>query len=76
MSEVDLAVSSFGQGISITPIQMITACSAVVNGGKVMQPYVVQSIADAEGNVIKNVEPTVKRQVISQETSKKMCEFL
>ncbi|MGN0489521.1 MAG: penicillin-binding transpeptidase domain-containing protein [Ruminococcus sp.] len=76
MSEVDLAVSSFGQGISITPIQMITACSAIVNGGKVMQPYVVQSIADAEGNVIKNVEPTVKRQVISQETSKKMCEFL
>ncbi len=76
MSEVDLAVSSFGQGISITPIQMITACSAIVNGGKVMQPYVVQSISDADGNVIKNVEPTVKRQVISKETSKKMCEYL
>jgi stage V sporulation protein D (sporulation-specific penicillin-binding protein) len=76
MSETDLAVASFGQNFSITPIQMITACSAIANGGNVLQPYVVQSITDADGNVIKNVEPTVKRQVISSETSKKMCEYL
>lgn len=76
MKEVDLAVASFGQNFSITPIQMITACAAVVNGGNVLQPYVVSKITDADGNVIKNVEKTVKRQVISKETSDKMNEIL
>lgn len=76
MKEVDLAVASFGQNFSITPIQMITACSAVVNGGNVLQPYIVSKITDANGNVIKNVEKTVKRQVISKETSDKMNEIL
>ena len=76
MSETDLAVGSFGQGFSITPIQMITACAAVCNGGYVLQPYVVQSISDENGNVIKNTETVVKRQVISEETSKKMCDYL
>lgn len=76
MSETDLAVASFGQNFSITPIQMVTACAAVCNGGYVVQPYVVQSISDAEGNVIKNTEPTIKRQVISEDISKKMCDYL
>ncbi|MCH5303373.1 MAG: PASTA domain-containing protein [Ruminococcus sp.] len=76
MSVTDLAVASFGQNFSITPIQMVTACAAVANGGKVLQPYVVQSITDVDGNVIKNTEPTVKRQVISESVSKKMREFL
>ena len=76
MSETDLAVASFGQNFSITPIQMITACSAVANGGKVLQPYVVQKITDVNGNVVKNTETTVKRQVISKSVSKKMCKFL
>lgn len=76
MGEVDLAVSSFGQGFSITPIQMITAASAVANGGNVVQPYVVQKIVDADGNVVKNTETVVKRQVISKEVSKKMCDYL
>lgn len=76
MSETDLAVASFGQNFSITPIQMITACAAVCNGGYVVQPYVVQSISDSEGNVIKNTEPTIKRQVISSEVSKQMCDYL
>jgi len=76
MSETDLAVASFGQGFSITPIQMITATAAVCNGGYVVQPYVVQSISDSEGNVIKNTETVIKRQVISEETSKQMCEYL
>ena len=73
---VDLAVASFGQNFSITPIQMITACAAVVNGGYVLQPYVVSKITDADGNVVKSVEKTVKRQVISNETSQKMNEIL
>lgn len=76
MSETDLAISSFGQGFSITPIQMLTACSAIANGGKVVQPYIVQTIKDVDGNVIKNTEPTFKRQVISTETARKMCDYL
>ncbi len=76
MSEVDLAVASFGQNFSITPIQMVTACSAVANGGYVLQPYVVSKITDSEGNVIKNVEKKVKRQVVSEATSDKMNEIL
>ncbi len=76
MTDVDLAVASFGQNFSITPIQMITAVSAVANGGYVLEPYVVSKITDAEGNVIKNVERTVKRQAISEATSDKMNEIL
>lgn len=76
MTDVDLAVASFGQNFSITPIQMITACAAVANGGYVLQPYVVSKITDSNGNVIKNVEKKVKRQVISKETSDKMNEIL
>lgn len=76
MSVVDLAVASFGQGISITPIQMITACSAVANGGYLVQPYVVRQIVNTEGNVIQNTESKIKRQVISTEVSDKMNEIL
>ncbi|MBQ1507368.1 MAG: PASTA domain-containing protein [Ruminococcus sp.] len=76
MSEVDFAVASFGQNFSITPIQMITATAAVANGGYVLQPYVVSKITDSNGNVVKNVEKKVKRQVISKATSDKMNEIL
>ena len=76
MSPVDFAVASFGQNFGITPIQMITACAAVSNGGYVVKPYVVSKITDASGNVIKSVEKNVKRQVISKETSKTMTEIL
>ncbi len=76
MSLVDLAVASFGQNFSITPISMITACAAVANGGYVLQPYVVSKITDAKGNVVKNVEKKVKRQVVSKETSDRMNEIL
>ena len=76
MGTVDFAVASFGQNFGITPIQMITACSAVANGGYVLQPYVVSKITDANGNVVKSVEKKVKRQVVSQATSDKMCEIL
>lgn len=74
--QVYLAASSIGQTFKVTPIQMITAMSAVANGGRLMQPYVVQQILDADGNVIKNTSPTVKRQVISEETSKRVCAML
>lgn len=76
MGMVDLAVASFGQNFQITPLSMITACAAVSNGGYVLQPYVVSKITDSKGNVIKNVERKVKRQVISKETSDRMNEIL
>ena len=76
MGGVDLAVASFGQNFTITPIQMITACAAGSNGGYVVQPHVVSKITDSKGNVIKTVDKKIKRQVISDDTSKKMNEYL
>ncbi len=73
---VELASSSFGQTNKITPIQMITAYAAVVNGGYLVTPYVVEKIVDTNGNVIKTTEPSIKRQVISEETSKIMRQVL
>ncbi len=76
MWPTDLAIGSFGQGITVTPIEMVTAVSAVANGGKLMKPYLVKQIVDADGNVIKTTEPTVKRQVISQQTAEKIAEIM
>lgn len=76
MTNVDLAVASFGQRFQVTPIQMITAFSATINGGYLMQPYVVDSISDSDGNVLQKTEPTVVRQVISQQTSQKVASIL
>ena len=72
MLDTDLAVASFGQNFSITPIQMITAASAVANGGYIVQPHVVKQIIDADGNVVKNVSTEVKRQVVSETVSNEM----
>lgn len=72
MGPVELASCSFGQSSKVSYLQMITAVSAIVNGGRLMQPYIVQSITDADGQTVKTVEPTVKRQVISEETSASM----
>ncbi len=69
---VELASASFGQTFTVTPIQMITAISAAVNGGNLVQPHVVNKIVDSEGNIVKSVGTTVKRQVISTETSDKI----
>lgn len=66
---VQLATASFGQRFTTTPIQLITALSAVINGGHLMEPYVVQSVTDTDGNVVSYHEPQEVRQVISQETS-------
>ncbi len=69
--EASLATASFGQRFNVTPIQLITAASAVINGGHLMQPYVLESITDADGNVLQSTEPTERRQVISEATSEK-----
>ena len=76
MTELDLAICSFGQSMTVTPIQMITAMSAVVNGGYLLKPYVVSNITDADGNIVKSNTKVVKRQVISEETSAKMRAIL
>ncbi|MBM6925131.1 penicillin-binding transpeptidase domain-containing protein [Pseudoflavonifractor phocaeensis] len=68
-TNVDLAVASFGQRFNVTPLQLITAASAVINGGHLMQPYVVSQISDSDGNVLQHTEPTEVRQVVSEETS-------
>jgi len=72
----DLAVVSFGQTNTVTPIQMVTAISAISNGGYLMTPYVVAQVLDSEGNIIVNNEATVKRQVISASTSEMINSML
>lgn len=76
MTLMDLSVSAFGQTNKITPIQMITAYAAVVNGGYLVTPYIVNKIVDSDGNIVKEFTPTIKRQVISEETSEIMRETL
>lgn len=71
-----LAVASFGQTFKITPIQMITAFASVINGGHLLEPYVVQSIADGEGNTVFYHETKEVRQVISESTSDKLRAIL
>jgi stage V sporulation protein D (sporulation-specific penicillin-binding protein) len=71
-NDTELATSSFGQGFTVTPLQLITAFSAVVNGGNLMKPQLVKAYADTDGNITKTVESEVVRQVISESTSKIM----
>ena len=71
-----LTSASFGQTFKLTPLQLVRAISAVVNGGYLMEPYMVSEIVDANGNTVYKQEPTVVRQVISEETSKIMCQLL
>lgn len=75
-TKVNLASTSFGQSVNVTPIQIITATCAIANGGYLMQPYVVAGKVDSEGNVLSTTEATVKRQVISETTSKKVCQMM
>ena len=76
MGVVELASCSFGQSNAITPIQMITAFSACVNGGYLVQPYIVGQILDSTGNIVSQHETVTKRQVISKETSDTMRDIL
>ena len=71
MGIVDLAVASFGQRFTVTPLQMVTGFSAVINGGNLYQPYVVQKVNDSEGNTVKENSSTLVRQVVSEQTSQR-----
>lgn len=73
MGEVEQATVAFGQGLSVTPIQLVTAFSAIVNGGTLYKPYITKSVNDPITNeVIMEQKPTINRRVISEDTSKKM----
>lgn len=76
MGPVELSSSSFGQTFNVTPIQLMTAISACVNGGYLVQPHLVEKTIDANGKVEKLDNERYKRQVISKETSKMMCELM
>lgn len=72
LNPVELATSSFGQGPSVTMMQIATAFCSVINGGNYYEPHMVKQIVDEKGGVINNIEPTVLRKTISSETSEYM----
>ena len=72
----DLAISTFGQGYNVTMIQMATAFSSIINGGKYYQPHVVTEIKSADGTTVEKVEPRMLKQVISSTTSDTMKTYL
>lgn len=76
MTTLDLAESAFGQTFKITPMQLISGVCSVINGGNYMQPYIVRSITDSDGNTVVSNKPTVVRQTVSDETSAIMREYL
>lgn len=71
-NEVELATASFGQGPTVTPLQMLAAIGAVANDGKLLKPHLLKSITDSQGNVIEEKETDVVRQVVSEQTSQIM----
>lgn len=75
-TRVDTVTIAFGQGISVTAIQMITALSAIANQGLLMKPHVVKGFVNKQGQIAKVVTPTVVRRVVSPETAKRMAAIL
>ena len=74
--EVETANASFGQGISVTTMQLATAMTAIANGGKVVEPILVKRITDARGNVVKEWAPHVRREAVPQSVAKTVSEML
>jgi len=73
---IDLATISFGQGISLSTVQLVSALSAVANGGNLMKPYLVEQILDDSGTVVQKFEPQLVRRVISPETAQKITKMM
>ncbi len=73
---LELATTTFGQGISVTPIQQVMAIAAMINGGYLYKPYLVEEISDHYGTTVFKKEPEMIRQVISGETSKVLVELM
>ena len=72
MGKVELASCSFGQSFEASPIQIITAVSAIANGGRLMRPYIVAKELDEDGRVVRQTQPVVRRQVISENTARQI----
>ena len=73
---VGLATIGFGQGIAVTPIQLITAISSFGNDGKMMKPRLVKELRDSDGNTVRTFDTEVVRQTVSKETADEMCEIM
>lgn len=76
VKDIDFATASFGQGIAVTPIQMIASYAALANKGVLMKPYIVDEIIDNENNVVSKTEPQVVRQVVSEQTAETVSAML
>ncbi len=74
--DIHLATMSYGHGIALTPLQLTNAVSAISNGGNLMKPRLVKELIDFEGNIVSTIQPQVKRQVISKETSDTMLSLM
>jgi cell division protein FtsI (penicillin-binding protein 3) len=75
-SHVDLAIISFGQGVSVTPLQLITALSCIANGGSLMRPYLVERITDGRGKDVVEFFPEVRKKVLSEEMCRRITAVL
>jgi stage V sporulation protein D (sporulation-specific penicillin-binding protein) len=75
MGPTDLAINTFGQGFNVDMIEMITGFCSLINGGYFYEPHVVKKIVSSSGTTVKNIEPRVLRQVISQSTSEKIVKY-
>lgn len=73
---VGLATIGFGQGVAVTPIQLITAISSFGNEGQLMKPRLVKELRDSDGNTVETFEPQVVRQVVSEETAEEICDIM
>lgn len=76
MYEMELSTSAFGQGFNCTMIQEISAISAAINGGTYYQPHLVKEITDEDGKTVKNINPNVLKQPVSEEVSAKIREYM
>ena len=76
MSDVDLATTGYGQGIAVTPLQLLCAVNSMGNDGVLMKPKIVKKIVDSEGNTVREMEDVAVRQVISKETADMMKEIM
>ncbi|MDU6359434.1 MAG: penicillin-binding transpeptidase domain-containing protein [Clostridiales bacterium] len=76
LGPVQKATSSMGQSFTITPIQLITAFSSLINGGNLMQPYIVSSVVNYQNNIIMQNTPQIKRQIFSEEVASQVSEYM
>jgi stage V sporulation protein D (sporulation-specific penicillin-binding protein) len=76
MKPINLETNAFGQNFNVTMIQMASAFCSVINGGKYYKPHIVTSIIDSDGNTVKNIDPVVMKQTVSEDTSKTIRTYL